>query len=84
MIWWIVLGVCVFAVLILVLAALPLLRRLRELARVQLGLQRRVLEAQRALEPALAALQQRTVELEATLRTTEERAAVLQARRGEP
>ncbi len=83
MIWWIVLGIWVLAVLVLVGSAVPLLRRLAGLRRAQQRLEKRTAEMQRRLEPALAALQQRTVELERLLQTTQERAELLQARRGE-
>jgi len=82
-VWWIVVGVVALALVILVAAVVPLLRRLGRLLKVQKVLQRRVMEAQRRLAPALAALQQRSVELQTTLQTTQERAAILQARRGQ-
>ena len=82
-VWWIVVGVVALALVILVAAVVPLLRRLGRLLKVQKVLQRRVMEAQRRLAPAPAALQQRSVELQTTLQTTQERAAILQARRGQ-
>jgi hypothetical protein len=79
---WIVLGVCVLAVLVLVAALVPVLRRLRTLGEAVRGLQVRAADAQR-LVPAVTALQERAVAMELQLRAIEERAALVRARRDE-
>jgi hypothetical protein len=79
---WIVLGVCVLAVLVLVGALLPVLRRLRTLGEAVRGLQARAADAQR-LVPAVTALQERAAAMERQLRAIEERAALVRARRDE-
>jgi hypothetical protein len=77
---WIVLGVVGFALLVLVLVTLPLLRRLGRLRGVQQKLQRRAVEAQ-ALVSSAEALQERAAGMQETLQTMADRAAIIQAKR---
>jgi predicted Holliday junction resolvase-like endonuclease len=77
---WVVLGIVVFALLLLVLVTVPLLRRLARLRGVQAKLQRRAVEAQ-ALVSSAEALQERAVAMQETLQTITDKAAVIQAKR---
>jgi hypothetical protein len=70
----------VLALVVVVAAALPLLRRLRRLADAMRRLQRQAGAAQQ-LVPAVTALQERAEEMQRQLRTFEERAALVRARR---
>jgi biopolymer transport protein ExbB/TolQ len=81
MIGWVVLGVLVFAVLVLALAVLVVLGRLRRFGDEAHRLQRRTVDAQ-ALQPAVEALQQRAEALQATLERLADRAEALQAPEG--
>jgi biopolymer transport protein ExbB/TolQ len=81
MVGWIVLGVCVLAVLVLVGAVVPVLRRLRAMGEAMRGLQRRAADAQQ-LVPAVEALQARAEAMQRQLATLEERSALVKARRG--
>jgi hypothetical protein len=73
-IWWLVIVIVVGSLLILALAAGPLLRRLRELGIVARRLELRVRDAQR-LVPAVTALQQRAEQMRQDLAVVQERAA---------
>ena len=81
MIWWIVLGVVIAALLVLTLVLLRLLGGVRELHHVQRALQRRVADA-RTLEESLDQRRQRAEALQEPLVAAQERAALAQARRG--
>jgi hypothetical protein len=80
-IWWLVLGIVVLALLVLAAAGAALLGRLRELGHVGRALQRRAVEAQ-GLLPAAEALQERVLALQERAELAGDRAALLQARRG--
>lgn len=81
MIWWIVLGVVIAALLVLTVVLLRLLGGVRELNHVQRALQRRAGEA-RTLEQSLDQLRERAEALQGPLVAAQERAALAQARRG--
>jgi hypothetical protein len=73
-IWWLVIVVVVGSLLILALAAGPLLRRLRDLGIAARRLELRVRDAQR-LVPAVTALRQRAEQMQQDLAVVQERAA---------
>jgi hypothetical protein len=77
---WLVLGIVVFALLVLALSAVPLLRRMSRLRDVQRGLQRRAVEAQ-AVAAAAQVLQERAGAMQQTHATINDKAAVIQAKR---
>jgi hypothetical protein len=82
-VWWIGGGVVLLALVVLALSVLSVLGSLRRLALVLHTLQRRVTDGSARLQPAVLALQQRATELEEPLQAAQERAALIQARRGE-
>ncbi|MGR6320290.1 hypothetical protein Q2K19_24415 [Micromonospora soli] len=81
MVTWIVLGVVLFALVVLALAVRPVLARLPRLRRAALALQRRQADAL-ALQSAAEALQDRAAALQERSAVTQERLALIKARRG--
>jgi len=81
-IWWISLGIVVLALVLLVLAFVPLARRAPAARRAVRRLQRRVEAVQGLQSGPLLALQERTVALAEQAAVTNERLQVIQARRG--
>ncbi|MFU8871491.1 hypothetical protein [Micromonospora sp. SL4-19] len=81
MVTWIVLGVVLFALVVLALAVRPVLARLPRLSRAAVALQRRQAEAE-ALKSAAEVLQQRAGALQERAAVTEERLALIKVRRG--
>lgn len=83
MIWWIGGGVIAFAVVVfgvVLIGALASLRRFSDAAR---SLQRRLLDGEQRLAPALATLQERALALEGPLVAAQEQQAILAARSGD-
>jgi hypothetical protein len=80
--WWISGGVVVLALIGLVVAAAVVLASLRRFAVVAASLQRRLLDGQQRLQPALEALQARGEELQVPLLVTQQRMEALAAKRG--
>jgi hypothetical protein len=81
-VWWIAVGLVAFSLMVLALAAGAVVSRLAALRTVIRGLQRRMAEAQ-VLAPRMAALQERTTQMQRELDTLSDRAALLQAKRGQ-
>jgi hypothetical protein len=81
MIWWIVAGGFVFGLVLLVLAVLPVLRRLSGLKRAVLRAQQRAAQAQR-LQASVEQLQQRVAEVAARAAATLPAGVATQAGRG--
>ncbi|MFR9777155.1 hypothetical protein ACL02O_13970 [Micromonospora sp. MS34] len=81
MVKWIVLGVVLFALVVLALAVRPVLARLPRLRRAALALQRRQTEAE-ALRSAAETLQQRAEGLQERVTVAQERMALIKAKRG--
>ncbi|MEV0732454.1 hypothetical protein [Polymorphospora sp. NPDC050346] len=81
MVKWIVLGVVLFALLVLFLAVRPLLGRLPGLQRAALTLQSRQDEVA-SLQHTAVDLQDRIEKLQEKLEVTQRRMEVIQARRG--
>ncbi|MFG2052641.1 hypothetical protein ACGFI9_01300 [Micromonospora sp. NPDC048930] len=81
MVTWIVVGVVLFAVVVLALAVRPVLARLPRLRRAALALQRRQADAE-ALRSAAEVLQERAVALQERVTVAQERTALIKARRG--
>ncbi|MFE9690303.1 hypothetical protein [Micromonospora sp. NPDC005806] len=81
MVTWIVLGVVLFALVVLALAVRPVLARLPRLRRAALALQRHQADAV-ALRSAAEALQDRAVALQERSAVAQERLALIKARRG--
>lgn len=82
MVKWIVVAVVLFALLLLALAARPVLVRLPALDRAARRSQGRQAEAE-ALQGAAAELEQRLATLREQSETTQRRFAVIKAKRGE-
>jgi hypothetical protein len=82
-VWWIGGGVVAFALLVLVLSLLSMLGSLRRLAVVLHLLQRRLADGATRLQPALDAMRQRAEAMQEPLLAAQERAELIQARRGE-
>jgi flagellar biosynthesis/type III secretory pathway M-ring protein FliF/YscJ len=78
---WIVLAVLLFALVVLALAARPVLVRLPRLRRAALALQRRQADAE-ALRGTAEVLQERAEVLQRQVETTQQRLAVINAKRG--
>lgn len=74
MIWWIVAALVVLGVVLLVLAVLPVLRRLAGLKRAMMKIRQRAVDAQ-ALEAAADALQTRLAEVSTHAEAVAHRAA---------
>ncbi|HEY2670067.1 MAG TPA: hypothetical protein VGJ07_06785 [Rugosimonospora sp.] len=74
MIWWIVAALVVLGVVLLVLAVLPVLRRLAGLKRAMMKIRQRAVDAQ-ALEAAAGALQARLAEVSTHAEAVAHRAA---------
>jgi hypothetical protein len=81
-VWWIGGGVVLFALLVLVLSMLSVLGSLRRLVLVLHTLQRRLLDGSARLQPSLDAMRQRAEEMQEPLLAAQERAELIQARRG--
>ncbi|SCF21900.1 hypothetical protein [Micromonospora mirobrigensis] len=81
MVKWIVLAVLLFALVVLALAARPVLVRLPRLRRAAVALQRRQGEAE-ALRDAAEELAARAGELQRRAETTQQRVELIKARRG--
>lgn len=81
MVTWIVVAVVVFALVVLALAVRPVLARLPRLRRAALQLQQRQQQAESLLAGATA-VQERAEAMQRTLTLTEQRLAVIQAKRG--
>ena len=81
MIWWIVGGLVVGSLLLLALASVALLGRLREFGYASRRVQRQVAEVERRLLPKVDALRERAEKLQEQLMAVQERAARLQAAR---
>ncbi|WP_204031746.1 hypothetical protein [Micromonospora qiuiae] len=81
MLKWIVLALVLVPLVVLVLAVRPVLARLPQLRRAVLKLHRRADEAM-ALRAAAESLQQQAEGLQSRLTTTEQRLALIRARRG--
>lgn len=78
---WTVLAAVLVGLLILVLAVRPVLSRLGRLRRAALTLQRRQVEAE-SLQAAALALQREAESLQFTTEITQERLALIKAKRG--
>jgi biopolymer transport protein ExbB/TolQ len=74
MIWWIVAALVVLGVVLLVLAVLPVLRRLAGLKRAMMKIRQRAVDAQ-ALEAAADSLQTRLAEVSTHAEAVAHRAA---------
>lgn len=81
MVTWIVVGVVLFAFVVLALAVRPVLARLPRLRRAALALQGRQAEAE-ALRSAAEVLQERAEALQERVTVVQERTALIKARRG--
>ncbi|MGW5673050.1 hypothetical protein [Micromonospora sp. NPDC003776] len=81
MVTWIVVGVVLFAFVVLALAVRPVLARLPRLRRAALALQGRQAEAE-TLRSAAEALQERAEALQERVTVVQERTALIKARRG--
>jgi hypothetical protein len=79
---WIALGLVGLGLLVLAAAVLSLLRHIGRLGRAAQLLNRRALEAQRHLQPALADLERQAEAMQRSVELINDRAAVLRARRG--
>ncbi|MEV0002730.1 hypothetical protein AB0H28_10630 [Micromonospora sp. NPDC050980] len=82
MVIWIVLGVVLFALVVLALAVRPVVARLPRLRRSALALQRRAAEAE-SLRSATEALQARAEGLQARAAVAQQRVTLIKAKRGE-
>ena len=80
MVTWIVVGVVLFAFVVLALAVRPVLARLPRLRRAALALQGRQVEAE-ALRVAAEALQERAEALQEQVAVVQERTTLIKARR---
>ncbi|MCW3844983.1 hypothetical protein ONA70_33435 [Micromonospora yasonensis] len=81
MVTWIVVGVVLFAFVVLALAVRPVLARLPRLGRAALALQGRQAEAE-ALRSTAEVLQQRAGALQERMAVAQERLAVIKVKRG--
>ncbi|MEU1687676.1 hypothetical protein [Micromonospora sp. NPDC005707] len=81
MVTWIVLGVVLFALIVLALAVRPVLARLPRLRRTALALQRRQAEAE-SLRSAAEELQARAESLQERVGVAQEHSMLIKARRG--
>ncbi|KKJ93794.1 hypothetical protein [Micromonospora sp. HK10] len=81
MVTWIVLGVVLFALVVLALAVRPVLARLPRLRRAALALQRQQAGAT-ALQSAAEALQERAAALQERAAEAQQRTALIKAKRG--
>jgi hypothetical protein len=79
---WIVLAVVLFALVVLVLAARPVLARLPGLRRAALALQRRQAQAE-ALGSTAEALQERLLTLQRQAEAVQQRLLLIKTKRGE-
>jgi hypothetical protein len=84
MVWWIAGGIVALALIGLLAVLVAALGSLRRLAATVFSLNRRLVDGAQKLEPRMRELQQTVEALEAPLLVTQERAAILQAKRGEP
>ncbi|GAB3075962.1 hypothetical protein [Micromonospora schwarzwaldensis] len=82
MVMWIVLGVVLFALVVLALAVRPVVARLPRLRRAAVALQRRAADAE-SLRSTAEALQARAEALQERATVTQERIALIKAKRGE-
>ncbi|WBB76734.1 hypothetical protein O7602_14865 [Micromonospora sp. WMMD1128] len=82
MVIWIVLGVVLFALVVLALAVRPVVARLPRLRRAAVALQRRATEAE-ALRSAAEELQARAETLQERAAVAQERIVLIKAKRGE-
>ncbi|WP_433495957.1 hypothetical protein ACQP26_14540 [Micromonospora sp. CA-248089] len=82
MVKWIVLGVVLFALVVLALAIRPVVSRLPGLRRSALALQRRAAEAE-SLRSAAEQLQARAESLQERSMLAQERIALIKAKRGD-
>ncbi|WFE35481.1 hypothetical protein [Micromonospora sp. WMMD975] len=82
MVIWIVLGVVLFALVVLALAVRPVVARLPRLRRAAVALQRRATEAE-ALRSAAEQLQARAETLQERAAVAQERIVLIKAKRGE-
>jgi hypothetical protein len=82
MVWWIAGGIAVLALIGLLAVLVAAFGSLRRFAAVALSLNRRLGAGAQKLQPRLAELQQTVEKLQEPLLVTQERAAILQARRG--
>jgi len=78
LVWWLVIGVVLLALLLLLLACLPVVRRLRGLQRGGQRL-RGMQAAQESLQQRALVLQQRTEELVAQAATAQDRMALIRS-----
>jgi type VI protein secretion system component VasK len=78
LVWWLVIGIVLLALILLVLACLPVLRRLRGLRRGGERL-RGLAAAQESLQERTRVLQERTQELAAQAATAQQRMAQIKA-----
>lgn len=83
LVWWLVIGMVVLALLLLVLACLPVLSRLRGLSRSGERL-RGLQAAQESLQRRTEVLQLRTRELAAQAATAQQRIALIKGERQTP
>ncbi|MEW2541078.1 hypothetical protein ACWEOR_09880 [Micromonospora chalcea] len=82
MVKWIVLGVVLFALVVLALAVRPVVSRLPGLRRSALALQRRAAEAE-SLRAAAEQLQARAESLQERIVVAQERMTLIKAKRGD-
>jgi hypothetical protein len=82
-VWWIAGGVAGLALLVLVMALLTTLGSLRRFAAAMQSLNRRLADGQQRVEPRLRDLQKTAEALQEPLMAAQERAAIIQVRRGE-
>ncbi|MFI5835597.1 hypothetical protein ACIA5A_18160 [Micromonospora sp. NPDC051300] len=82
MVIWIVLGVVLFALVVLALAVRPVVARLPRLRRSAVALQRRATEAE-SLRAAAEELQARAETLQERAAVAQQRVTLIKAKRGE-
>jgi hypothetical protein len=80
--WWISGGIVVLALVGFALAVLKVLSSVRRLGIVAVSLERRLTDGARRLEPRVLALRATTEAMQPRLEAAQERALVIQARRG--
>ena len=83
MVWWIAGGIAVLALIGLLVVVVAALGSLRRFGAVAFSLNRRLGAGAQKLQPRLTELQQTVEKLQEPLLVTQERAAILQARRGD-
>jgi predicted PurR-regulated permease PerM len=81
--WWISLAVVVVALVVLVIVAGIVVGSLRRFATVAQTVNTRLGDGQQRVQPRVANLQREAAVLQQKLLATQERAALIQARRGE-